>query len=327
MSEAVQTSETAPATVPIGSLDSVAAYRDARSKGLSEIPVETPKADPPAEPEPEKPAVEAEAQAEPEKDDADPASAAGRELAKKRNSLQERINQAVAKQRDAERRAEELAAKLAEKERTAAPPAKADAAKAEPAKPSGPPRPLLKDFEAKIGSDYAEYADAVVAWKDADDDWKSARAKEASIAQERTRAREQAVASYFDRLDSYRASTPDFDAVVPASFSVPTEHMEEAILTSANGPALVYHLAQHPAETARIAALPPGLQLYEMGKLDASVSRPADAKPSGPSAAVVETKAPPPPKPVGSRSTTASTADPATINSVADWRRKRAEFL
>lgn len=333
MADAVQTPPAEPTTVPIGSLESVSAYREARSKGLTSVPVEAPAvteppAESPAEPAPkpdekadEKLAADAKADQEP-----DPASEAGKELAKRRTSLQERINKALEKQRLAEQRAEAAERRAAELEAKSRGP---EPAKTEPKKPDGPPRPRLADYTAKIGADGGpvDYEDAVVAWKDADDDWKAARSAEASTVEQATRAHEQAVASYLDRLDAFRARTPDFDAVVLDAVTVSPE-MEAVILRSEHGPAMVYALAQDPKAQARVRALPVPLQIYELGKLEARITGHADAtRVSGPSAvAAPESKAPAPPKPVGSRSTGASTADPSQINSVADWRRRRAEF-
>ena len=91
-----------------------------------------------------------------------------------------------------------------------------------------------------------------------------------------------------------------------------------------DGPALTYHLLKHPDDLKAIAILAPPQQLVALARLEAHL-RPAGAKRPGPSAAVAETKAPEPIRPVGS-GPTATTVLPDE-ESYQDYKARRAREL
>lgn len=301
--------ETPPATIPISALESVTEYRKASAEGLTEVP--NPAA-PKVEAKPEAAKPDEQAQAEP-----DPASEAGKELAKKRNSLQARIDQAVAQQRAAEARAAELERRLAER----------DAAKAEPkAEPTAPayltgPKPTVDEIGTKYDS-YEAYVEALQDWKI--DERDARRAIEAQQTQAQQTQREVLTRAQA-RIDTFKSEHPDFDEVVNAALFPPGAPSAPTVIEYLNhsemGPQLAYALAKDTAEMARIASLPPAFAIAALGKLEGKLEAPAADKPAPVS------NAPAPPKPVGARGSGKATADPSEINSLADWRKRRADFV
>lgn len=338
----------APVAVDLGSYESVAEYRAARDgKPVAVAPVSpaaaaegTTSADVAAvaegDPAAGAPATPAEG--------TDPAAEAGRQLAKRKGSLQARIDEMAAAKGAAERKAAALEAELARVRGGGAPaapvtpaavaPATAPAAAAPATAPapesptlapgetwSGKPKPAQADFQ-----DYDVYRDAVAEWQLDERDARTAR-----IEQDRAlRAHaEQAQAAYRERYQAARAEHADFDAVMQSAVDLPiTEQMEAHITHVDAGVQIAYFLAQNRAECERIAKLPPALQIAALGKiegkLEAARQNPA---PSGPVVPTVpQTQAPAPVKPAASGGSVAAAGppDPSKINSVAEWRRLRS---
>ena len=92
-----------------------------------------------------------------------------------------------------------------------------------------------------------------------------------------------------------------FDAVIEQGKDLPmTAPMQDSVMNSDMGPAVMYHLCRFPEECDRIAALPPMVAIREMGKLEARI----EAAQTGPvSSAASVTQAPRPIKPVGGGAT------------------------
>lgn len=116
---------------------------------------------------------------------------------------------------------------------------------------------------------------------------KEASDREASVTAELTKLRDTwqakrdaAVEKYSDYVEVAEADTLKID--------VPMAH---TALQADNGTEILYHLGKNPDEAARIAALAPASQIFEIGKLSATLAqRPA----------VVASSAPPPISPLGS---------------------------
>lgn len=261
---------------------------------------------PDAAPEPEKAAAAALETADTDTDEdaaadgADPASEAGKALSRKRGALQRRVDQAIARQRDAERRAEDAERLLRERE------AARTVEERKPAAPAYVTRP--RPQEAEIGTKYETYDAYIEDLTDWKTDEKLARQQQASAAERATRAQQDAFAQHGTRLEAFKQSHADFDALAEESDVRVPQPMVDAILQSEHGPAMQYHLLQHPDEARRIAALSPGRQLYEMGKIEARVT----AATSGPVVTAPKvTKAHAPIKPVGGGSVAADDGPPS----------------
>lgn len=188
--------------------------------------------------------------------------------------VQKRIDKAVKAQREAERRADEAEAALAQ--RTESRPAAVQAAQPAAAAPAG--KPESTNFET-----YEAYIDALTDWKIA-----TAKAADAKTASERSAADANAAkgVAWNARVEAVKKlpGLEDFDEVTTEAGNLPiSEAMHVTIFESERGPELAYHLAQHPEEAKRIASLTPLAAARELGKLEAALpdrsAKPAAARP------------------------------------------------
>ena len=286
------------------------------------VPVEgseTPKVETPAaEPKVETPPADGEGEGEADGEEAvDPeVSEAARKLAKSKRNPQARIDQAVAKQRDAERiataaaeRATALEAELqALKDGKKAPAAGEDLPPAETVTTAAEDA-ALKSF-GKTPDDFDTHEQYVAAL--------ATHISRETLAAERTaervrverdtadRATQDILAKHAARVEAARASTPDFDARL-ADIQV-SQLLFRELVQSDFGPQMALHLADNPEEAARISALSPKAMVKEVGRLEARTEAAAEpaTKPCS-VRAVPQSKAPAPMKPVGGGAAAATT--------------------
>ena len=188
------------------------------------------------------------------------------------------------------------------------------------ATPQAEGKPKLEDFQT-----LEEFQEALTDWKldqrektKAEADAKRAHDDAARAAFEEWAKREKAAKrahdDYEDVLDT--VTIPDGPGVQAA---------RQAMLESEHGAEILYHLAKHPAELKRIAALSPVSAVREVGKLEAAL-----AKPSAPENGTPKiTGAPKPPPPTGrpSKTTTDSLDDPEVVKDYAKWEKLRMAQL
>ena len=89
---------------------------------------------------------------------------------------------------------------------------------------------------------------------------------------------------FMQRVETAKEQWPDFDQVVQASYETEngpmvTPTMFYTIQQLENGPAIAYHLGKNRAESERIGALHPNMQIAEIGRLAALVAGPKAAAP------------------------------------------------
>lgn len=239
----------------------------------------------------------------------DPASEAGKTLAKHRRSLQGRIDGLVKARSDAEARAEAAERRARELEQRSA------GGQPEPRQPQylTRPKPVLDEFSNE-SDPYAAWLEAVADWKA---DEKLAARDQASSQAYAQRAHQDVVATYQKRLDDVRTKHADFDAVIAENADLEVSPvMREYILTDERGPEMQRYLCLNHEDHARIMGLSPARQLVELGKLEARL----DAASSGPAQKPVVTKAKPPIKPVGS-SPVASDEEEVSSDTTDDFDR------
>jgi hypothetical protein len=224
----------------------------------------------------------------------DPASEAGKELAKRRQSMQDRIDQVTWEKHEAKRQADALKAEL-------------DALKQPTPKPVGDGRPTLRSFIDRVGTDFDDYEAAVEAHADALTDFKLSARDRASNAAQVTQARDAAVHQAYTRGTAAHA---DFDAVLgqfladggklaPTSIAEaqgPLGDLESVILGHPHGHSVAYEVAKDADLRGRLlGATSRVMFMAEMGKLLTRL----DAAPTGSaSPAAPVSKAKPPVKPV-----------------------------
>jgi hypothetical protein len=220
--------------------------------------------------------------------------------------VQKRIDKAVAKQREAERRAQELEQRLAEIQGSRP----AEPKHAEPAKAEG--RPQAESF-----STYDEYVEALADWKLGERE----KQREQAEAERKARDEQKQVADAWNkRVEQAKQKHDDYDDVIAEAEIPITNAVRDALLTSEHGPELAYYLAQNPEECKRIAALQPVAAIRELGKLEAKFEKaPEPEKPK-------VTKAPPPPKPVAARASAEKSIHDEDL-SFAEYERLRKAQL
>jgi hypothetical protein len=233
---------------------------------------------------------------------------------------QDRIDRAVAKQREAERRAEDAERRLAEATRKAEP--------AAPAATDTDPEPKIEDFlKLSDGSDnpdpYSSHMRAVAKWEGRQEVRRAMQANAQAAAQrafdEAETARQKAFGEKIkaaiekDKDFATRVSVNvDWDKVQPAS-SLDPKSRPTAInaiadyLVDADDPAsLMAHLDAHYDEFQRLLTLHPFQVAGQMGRLE---GRLGTAKPGPGPKPIPVSHAKPPIKPVGSSPVVGDDAD------------------
>jgi len=130
--------------------------------------------------------------------------------------------------------------------------------------------------------------------------------------------------TYVEKEEDARDRYEDFDAVARNNNFPVTPVMAEAIKAASIGPDILYYLGSNPNESARIANLPPVLQVKEIGKIEARLEdKPLEPKKT--------TTAPPPINPVKPDSgvKTFDTSDPRSLKSMStsEWIEARNREL
>ena len=190
----------------------------------------------------------------------------------------------------------------------------------EPAQPIAAGKPKLENFKT-----LEEYQEALTDWKlderertRKEADARTAQEEAARTEQERWTAKEKAARKAHDDYDDLIDTV-----VIPAGPGVLAAR--QAMLEDEHGAELLYHLAKHPKELERIAALPPASAVLAIGKLSAKFDTPATETNGKPRI----TGAPKPPPPSGrpSKATPDSIDDPEVIKDFPRWERLRKAQL
>lgn len=184
----------------------------------------------------------------------------------------------------------------------------------QPQKPSEPSqeRPTLES----VGYDEAKYTDAMEQYLNSQIE---SRIDSTLTAKQQEASRKQQAETLQKQTDSFMRKgielADDFAEVV-ADESLPvTESMRDALFSVDDGPKVLYHLAQNPAEIFRIASLPPYAQAVEIGRLEARLSLPQPKQNSS---------APPPVRPLSAGGESVrKDPDKMTTKEWLAWRQKQ----
>lgn len=140
------------------------------------------------------------------------------------------------------------------------------------------------------------------------------RQREAAEASARTQQQQHAQA-WNQRRQKAIERLPDYEVVAENPEIAISPAMAMGISSSDNGPDVAYYLGSNPEEATRIYALPPMLQLIELGKLEAKLTAPKTPQ---------VTKVPPPIKPsVGNGEPQVKTVDEMSMDEYAAKRNRR----
>lgn len=257
----------------------------------------------------------------------------------RRGSPEFRIGQAVKKQREAERRAAELEAqfqdRLSQYEARLADMEAMRASGYAPKPDAKPPRDPNEPQESQFDT-YEAYIEARADYRAAKKAEEVAAQRAAAIFDERfaaeqqrraeaaaLRARQEVESKHHARIEQAIATHADYESVMEEAADAPVSvAMEDAILHSELGHEMMYYFGKNPAEAARIAKLPAGLALMEMGKLEARLSA---APETVPAPRVPVSSAPPPVRPVtgGAHTTAAPDLDSMSPAAYREYMNKR----
>ena len=213
---------------------------------------------------------------------------AGDEKPKKQSGFKKKIGKLTSKLTAKEKEAEFWKAEALKSREN---PAKTQ----EPVKPQvSESKPKAEDFET-----YEEYTEALTDWKIEDREVKKeAKLKEAQVQKEfqsRTQEFQSKVAEFAKEHDDWDDALEDVEDI-----NVPIA-LNEVIISSDIGPALMYELAKNRAELERICKMSPLAAAREIGKLEARLAKPST---DSSEKRQLKSNAPPPISPVGSKSGT-----------------------
>lgn len=284
---------------------------------------------------------------------------------KRLDRIQADIDAAYAKKKAAEREADAETDRLADIRK------KREQAEAEivAAKPKEPETPAAKALdladEPKLDAKKADGSDAYATYEDWQSDhakWTIRKSQEAAqtaaetvaaqtkadlskadrerIDRDRaTRATDEALATHTDKIEEFRKTHADFDAVCQDAVDIVGDIKAElgarafdvidqfTLHDSLNSAALMYYLAQHEDEVRAIAAKPVPQQIIALARIDSSLG--TASKPSGPApvATPVKTKAPEPIQPVSSTPTVSTVSAEDEDYQVYKNRRNREDRI
>jgi hypothetical protein len=176
-------------------------------------------------------------------------------------------------------------------------------------------KPKADDFDS-----HEAYVEALADWKvEKKLKEKETKAKEAEV---KTQYQEQ-VTHFQKKVLQFQASREDFQEVLEDVDDIQmSPAVREAILTSENGPELMYELAKNRTEYERICSLPAVSAAREIGRFEARIQTPESPK-------VVKetktTKAPKPLSPVGTK--TAAVSKSMDDMDYDEFKRARMEQL
>jgi chromosome segregation ATPase len=267
-------------------------------------------AESPAAPEAEQSEPEAEVeQSEPEEAEAE----AKQEGERKQNPKLERRFSEITKQR-------EEARKEAQSEREARQALEARLAALE--NNSQPKKAEFVDEKPQPSqfSDAFEYAEALAEYTA---DKRIGEMKQQEAQAKEAEQRQKVITEWTAKVESAKASLPDFDDIVASSDVVVNDDIRDAILESDVGPQILYHLAENDEIAKKIAGLSPKQALREIGKLEARFEAKPEAEKPAP---IVRSKAPAPIQPIRGGKNTPDVpmgSDGVFFGTAAQWKELR----
>jgi len=146
---------------------------------------------------------------------------------------------------------------------------------------------------------HAQYVQAVAQWT----------VEQHEAVKEATTTATQISTAWEQQEQQAKAKFTDYDEALDADTTRYHPAVLQAIQTSDQGAEVAYHLATHPEEAQRLAALAPVAALRALGRLEAQLSAPVAADPS-PAPTPPPAPLPPPLTPVGGAGPGGSTVSP-----------------
>lgn len=177
-------------------------------------------------------------------------------------------------------------------------------------------KPDPNNFES-----HEEYVEALSEWKV---EKKLAEREQKTREAELKNQYEKAKQDFKGRLDSYSEKHDDFMELVESVDDIPMSiTVQDTILESEVGPELMHELAKDRENYIRICRLPATSAARELGKIEAKILSAKES--AGAKTEKQTTKAPPPIKPLATKSAGVSTKSPdeMSFEEYKAWREKR----
>jgi hypothetical protein len=215
----------------------------------------------------------------------------GKEKPKKKGGFQRRIDKLNAARSAAQQEAEYWKRRALEGSEAPKTEKKSDTQGSKTASQEGKPNP--DQFET-----HSEYVEALTDWKTEQKlQEREQRAEKSKLEQDQ----KQKLEGHSKRVQSFAEKTEDFFDVIEAVDDVPVSPtLSEVILSSENGPELMYELAKNRKEYERINSLGPIAAAREIGKLEHQIAaRASSATEEKKTETKKITQAPKPIEPVG----------------------------
>ncbi len=173
-------------------------------------------------------------------------------------------------------------------------------------------KPKIDNYDSQ-----ADYLEALTDWKvEQKVKEREQLEKKASIQSEY----EGRISKFQSQLAEFAEATEDYaDVINDVKDVMITPGLQEALLESEIGPEVLYNLAKNRKELMRINSLSLVAQAKEIGKLEARLAKSEEKKPE----VKTKTAAPPPPKPVGTKSPGKVVKDPSEMSGdeYIAWKR------
>lgn len=189
----------------------------------------------------------------------------------------------------------------------------ANSGKAQPSAEAAPKEPTPDQFD-----DYGDYVKALVKYN-------TAQTLAQQQAENSTRkAAETRVQTFTERLNEARTRIADFDDVVGASDVPLAPHVGEILQESDKGADLAYHFAKNPDVLQRLNGMTERAAAIEIGRIEASLTKPAAA--AAPAQAAPAKKITNAPTPANTSSGAGRSTTPDLANlSMEDYKAARAK--
>jgi len=226
---------------------------------------------------------------------------------KKKNSFQERISELSRQKKEAQQHAEEMERRARSLEERLANSTQEDE-----------PYPTLEAY----GYDEQAYQKALVDYTTSRSQraYQQARLEEEQglLQEARQRQQQYMVQTFAERSNTFAETQPDFNTKMNDQNFVQTfrqsPSVQEAVLTSDNGPAMAYYLASNPQVAQEIASLSPVMAGMKLAGIESKLSAPVSVKP---------TNTPEPIKPVTPGGKVDKDPESMTPKEYVAWRRKQ----
>ena len=172
-----------------------------------------------------------------------------------------------------------------------------------------PSKPVIPDTFPDLQKPIADNFETYDAYVEALADYRAETKYRQIQARTEIQRRQETLSTWFDAADDKYSDFRDVFSSAACS-----DTMADVLLASENGVDIAYYLGHNPAESRRIAKLPPGRQAFELGKLEAKLANQPPPQKN-------QTKAPPAMKTLGGKETPTKKPEDMSYDEYKAWRQ------